>query len=89
MVSKEEEKNLQKIWREVLKNFPEDDVEKDMWISIERYVSDNGLPETSEHEALAGDELGEYLIRNNGLDFEDCRVIIIDISIWWITGYVI
>lgn len=74
-ITKEEEKELQKIWSEVLKNFPED-VEKDMWISIDRYVSDNGLPETSEHEALTGDELEQYL--DKGLDFEDCRVIIDD-----------
>ena len=75
-ITKEEEKALQKIWSEVLKNFPEDEAEKDMLISIDRYVSDNGLPETSEHEALTGDELDEYL--NSGLDFEDCRVIIED-----------
>ena len=74
-ITKEEEKELQKIWSEVLKNFPED-VEKDIWISIDRYVSDNGLPETSEHEALTGDELEQYL--DKGLDFEDCRVIIDD-----------
>lgn len=74
MVSAEEEKKLKKIWREVLKNFP-GDVERDMWISIDKYVSCNGLPETSEHEALTGDELEEYL-SNGGLDFEDCRVII-------------
>ena len=73
-VSEEEEKNLLHIWGEVLKNFPED-VEKDMWRSIEHYVSDNGLPETSEHEALTGDELEDYL-SNGGLNFEDCRVII-------------
>ena len=73
-VSEKEEKNLQKIWSEVLKNFPED-AEKDMWQSIDRYVSCNGLPETSEHEALTGDELEEYLI-HKGLDFEDCRAII-------------
>ena len=73
-VSAAEDKALQNIWSEVLKNFPEEDVEKDMWQSIDRYVSCNGLPETSEHEALTGDELEEYL--NKGLDFEDCRVII-------------
>lgn len=73
-ITKEEEKELQKIWNEVLKNFPEDEVEKDMWISIDRYVSDNGLPETAEHEALTGDELERYL--DKGLDFEDCKVII-------------
>lgn len=75
-ITKEEERKLQQTWEEVLKNFPEDEVEKDMWISIERYVSDNGLPETSEHEALTGDELDEYM--SNGLDFEDCRTIIED-----------
>ena len=75
-ITKEEEKELQKIWSEVLKNFPEDEAENDMWISIDRYVSDNGLPETSEHEALTGDELDEYL--NSGLDFEDCMTIIED-----------
>ena len=73
-ITKEEERKLQQNWEEVLKNFPEDEVEKDMWTSIDRYVSDNGLPETSEHEALTGDELDEYL--NTGLDFEDCRTII-------------
>ena len=71
-VSAAEEKELQNIWSEVMKNFPEG--EKDMWISIDRYVSDNGLPETSEHDDLYGDALEEYL--NKGLDFEDCRVII-------------
>ena len=74
-VSEEEEKNLLQIWREVLKNFPEDEAERDMWQSIDRYVSCNGLPETSEHEALTGDELEEY-IQNNGIDFDDCRAII-------------
>ena len=76
-VSAEEEKNLLHIWGEVLKNFPEEDVENDMWICIDRYVSCNGLPETSEHEALTGDELEEYLI-HKGLDFDDCRAIIED-----------
>ena len=76
-INKEEEKDLKNIWREVLKNFPEDvEVEKDMYISIDRYVSDNGIPATAEHEALYGDELEEYL--NKGLDFEDCRVILED-----------
>lgn len=73
-ITKEEERKLQQIWEEVLKNFPEG--EKDMWSSIDRYVSDMGLPETAEHEAITGDELEEYL--NKGLDFEDCRVIIED-----------
>ena len=75
-VSAAEEKELQNIWSEVMKNFPEG--EKDMWISIDRYVSDNGLPETSEHEALTGDELEEYYEKNGGPNFEDCRVIIED-----------
>ena len=75
-ITKEEEKKLQQIWKEVLKNFPED-AETDMRISIERYVSDMGLPETVEHEAIAGDELDQYL-EDNGLDFEDCRTIIED-----------
>ena len=74
-ITKEERTSLQNIWSEVLKNFPED-VEKDMWISIDSYVSNNGLPETAEHEALTGDELEEYLIHHKGLDFDDCRVII-------------
>ena len=74
-VSAEEEKNLLQIWSEVLKNFP-DEAEKDMWRSIEHYVSNNGLPETSGHEALTGDELEQYL--DKGLDFEDCRAIIED-----------
>ena len=74
-VSAEEEKNLLQIWGEVLKNFPEEDVEKDMWQSIDRYVSCNGLPETSEHEALTGAELEEY-IHNKGINFDDCRAII-------------
>ena len=77
-INKEEEKKLLHIWEEVLKNFPEDvEVEKDMYLSIDRYVTGNGLPETSEHEALYGDELEEYLT-HKGLDFEDCRVIIED-----------
>ena len=76
-VSAEEEKNLLHIWGEVLKNFPPEDVERDMWQSIDRYVSCNGLPETSEHEALTGDELEEYLI-HKGLNFDDCRAIIED-----------
>ena len=76
-INKDEKKELQNIWSEFLKNFPED-VEKDMWRSIDRYVSDNGLPETSAHKALTGDELEEYLIHNKGLDFEDCRAILED-----------
>ena len=74
-VSEEEEKNLLHIWGEVLKNFPPEDVERDMWKSIDMYVSCNGLPETSEHQALTGEELEDYL-SNGGLNFEDCRVII-------------
>ena len=75
-ITKEEEKDLKKSWSEVLKNFPED-VEKDMWCSIENYVSNMGLPETAEHEALTGEELEKYLL-NNGLNFDDCRTIIED-----------
>ena len=73
-ITKEEEKNLLQIWSEVLKSFPEDEAEKDMWISIDQYVSGNGLPETSKHEALTGDKLDEYL--NSGIDFEDCLAIL-------------
>ena len=76
-VTKEENKKLQNIWSEFMKNFPED-VEKDMWISIDRYVSDNGLPETSEHEALYGDALDKYYEKNGGPNFEDCMTIIED-----------
>lgn len=74
-VSEAEEKTLLQIWGEVLESFPPDDVERDMWVCIDRYVSCNGLPETSEHEALTGDELDEYLI-HKGLNFDDCRAII-------------
>ena len=75
IINKEEEKNLIRIWGEVLKNFP-DEAEKDMWQSIDRYVSCNGLPETSDHEALYGDALDKYYEKNGGLDFEDCRAIL-------------
>ena len=70
-VTKEEETSLQNIWSEVLKNFPEDDVEKDMWRSIGHYVSNMGLPETAEHQALTGDGLEEYYEKNGGPNFED------------------
>lgn len=74
-ITDEERKSLEKIWSDVLQNFPEY-TEKDMIVSIEKYVDANGLPETAEHDAIAGDELEKYL--ETGLNFEDCRAIIED-----------
>lgn len=74
-ITDSEKKELEKIWSEVLTDFPEG-TEKDMMTSIEKYVDENGIPETDEHDALIGDELEEYL--GKGLNFEDCRTIIED-----------
>lgn len=74
-ITDEERKYLEKIWSDVLQNFPEY-TGKDMIVSIERHVDANGLPETAEHDAIAGDELEKYL--ETGLNFEDCRAIIED-----------
>ncbi|WP_288641833.1 hypothetical protein [uncultured Megasphaera sp.] len=47
-----------------------------MTTSIEKYVDENGIPETDEHDALIGGQLEEYL--EKGLNFEDFRTIIED-----------
>ncbi|AVO74749.1 hypothetical protein MEEL106852_01220 [Megasphaera elsdenii] len=74
-ITDNEKKELERIWSEVLKAFPEG-TEQDMTTSIEKYVDENGIPETDEHDALIGDQLEEYL--EKGLNFEDCRTIIED-----------
>lgn len=72
-ITDSEKKELEKIWSEVLTDFPEG-TEKDMITSIEKYVDENGIPETDEHGPIFGDELESYL--EKGLSFEDIRTII-------------
>ena len=43
--------------------------------SLTDYIENCGLPETDEHEALAGEALDKYL-EETGLTFEDVRTII-------------
>lgn len=75
-VTKEEWKKLEDAWEGVLQNFPEG-TEKDLEKSLEGYIENYGLPETSEHPELVGAALEDY-IEKNGLSFEDIRTIIED-----------
>lgn len=49
----------------------------DLEAEVEKYVDNNGLPETSEHDILHHESLEEYL-ENKGLSWEDYRTIIED-----------
>ncbi|WP_279018428.1 hypothetical protein [Megasphaera elsdenii] len=71
-----EKKELEGIWEIVLQNFPEG-TETSLEKSIEGYIENYGLPETSEHPELVGAALEDY-IGKNGLSFEDIRTIIED-----------
>lgn len=75
-ITKEEWGKLENIWEEVLRNFPEG-TETSLENSIEGYIENYGLPETSEHPELVGAALEDY-IEKNGLSFEDIRTIIED-----------
>lgn len=50
----------------------------DLEAEVERYVDNNGLPETTEHPMLCHEALDEYLEKKGGLTWEDYRTIIED-----------
>lgn len=50
----------------------------DLEAEVERYVDNNGLPETAEHPTLYHEALDEYLEKKGGLTWEDYRTIIED-----------
>lgn len=67
----------------LLKNYRDSyDDESKTWDDLEaevgRYVDNNGLPETVEHPMLCHESLDDYLEENEGLSWEDYRVIIED-----------
>lgn len=74
-MTQEEWKKLEHIWERVLQNFPEG-TETSLEKSIEGYIENCGLPETSEHPELVGAALEDYI--EKGLSFEDIRTIIED-----------
>lgn len=75
-ITEEERKEINRIWVDVLKGFPEG-TESDLEKSVENYIENNGLPETKNHGALAGTDLENYL-NETGLTYEDIRTIIED-----------
>ena len=55
-----------------------DDTIKNTWEGLNRYIANNGIPFTLEHDDLYGDALDEYYEKYGGPNFEDCRMIIED-----------
>lgn len=67
--------------RKTLEEYSEEELEDmitNTWETLNDYIANCGLPETKEHDHLYGDALDEYLEKNGGPNFEDCRVIIED-----------
>ena len=80
-LTEKEAVDLVKRNRKMLEEYSEEELEDmitNTWEMLNDYIANCGLPETKEHDQLYGDALDEYLEKNGGPNFEDCRVIIED-----------